>query len=230
MQAMPRSVLPEPVTAADPPLDAWVDVPGGTYPLGDDGEERLITLAPFRIGRYPVTVAQAARFIAAAAIRGSVADSAGALASHPATGLTYEEAAALCAWASEELCYPVRLPTGDEWEAAARGPDARRWPWGDTFDAQMCACVEAGVGWTVPVDSHPAGASPAGAEQMAGNVWEWVVDSDDDGWRTVRGGSYLDHAWGVRCARTLPADPAHATRTTGIRLVTQHADERREHG
>lgn len=229
MQATPRSVLPKPVAAADTPLDVWVDVPGGTYRLGDDGAERLLRLAPFRIGRYPVTVAQAAR-IAAASIRPTAVDPTGALATHPATGLTYEDAEAVCALASDQLGYPIRLPTGDEWEAAARGPDGRRWPWGDTFDPQMCACVEAGAGWTVPVDSHPAGASPAGAEQMAGNVWEWVVDRDCDGWRTVRGGSYLDHAWGVRCARTLPADPARATRTTGMRLVTRYPDERRKHG
>jgi formylglycine-generating enzyme required for sulfatase activity len=230
MQATPRSVLPKPVAAADTPLDLWVNVPGGTYRLGDDGAERVVTLPRFRIGRYPVTVAQAARF-AAATPRLALVDPGGTLAAHPATDLTFEDAEAFCAWASDQLGYPVRLPTGDEWEAAARGQDRRRWPWGDTFDVQMCACVEAGIGWTVPVDSHPAGASPAGVEQMAANVWEWVLDRDEDGWRTVRGGSYLDHAWGVRCARTLSADPARATRTTGIRLVTHHADERREqHG
>ena len=229
MQATPRSVLPEPV-AGDRPLDAWVDVPGGAYRLGDDGEERLVTLAPFRIGRYPVTVAQAARFAAAATMLPTVADPAGALASHPATGLTFEVAEALCAWASRELGYPVRLPTGDEWEAAARGRDGRRGRGATPSTRRCCACVEAGVRLDRAGRQPPGRREPGGAEQMAGNVWEWVLDRDDDGWRTVRGGSHLDHAWGVRCARTLPADPARATRTTGIRLVTQHADERREHG
>jgi len=37
---------------------------------------------------------------------------------------------------------PVRLPTGDEWEALARGTDARPWPWGEVFDEARCACAE----------------------------------------------------------------------------------------
>jgi len=60
---------------------------------------------------------------------------------------------------------------------------------------------------------------------MAGNVWEWVGDpADQDGWRTVRGGSYLDTAWGVRCARALPADPQRPTATTGFRIVIECED------
>ena len=117
---------------------------------------------------------------------------------------------------------PARLPTGWEWEAAARGLDARTWPWGETFDPERCACVEVGIGRTVPVTSHPSGASACGAEQLAGNVWEWVADPPTDGWRAVRGGSYLDHAWGVRASRSLPADPARATPTTGLRVVIDH--------
>src|ERR687897_3008346 len=60
------------------------------------------------------------------------------LADHPATGLTFAEAEAFCAWATAELARPVRLPTGGEWEAAARGHDARPWPWGHTFDPERC--------------------------------------------------------------------------------------------
>jgi formylglycine-generating enzyme required for sulfatase activity len=136
------------------------------------------------------------------------------LADHPATGLTYDEAAAFCAWAGG------RLPAGDEWEAAARGTDARPWPWGAAFDADRCASAETPYGFTEAVTAHPDGASPIGAEQMAGNVWEWVADPpDEDGWRRLRGGSYLDHAWGVRAARSLPADPARPTATTGFRIA-----------
>ena len=55
---------------------------------------------------------------------------------------------------------------------------------------------------------------------MAGNVWEWVGDPpDEDGWRAVRGGCHLDHGWGLRASRSLPADPALATATTGLRLA-----------
>lgn len=80
--------------------------------------------------------------------------------------------------------------------------------------------MESAWGWTVPVHAQPAGAAAGGAEQMAGNVWEWVGDpSDEDGWRAVRGGSYLDTSWGVRSARALAADPERPTATTGFRIA-----------
>jgi formylglycine-generating enzyme required for sulfatase activity len=203
---------------AVPALDATVELAAGTYRLGEPGAERDVTLTAVRIGRWPVVNAALARFVhatgrdVASACAGKLADP--LLADHPATDVTYADAAAFCAWAAG------RLPTGDEWEAAARGEDGRAWPWGEVFDPERCACVESGWGWTAPVTAHPAGASPCGAEQLAGNVWEWVSDATEDGaWRAVRGGSYLDHAWGVRAARVLAGDPARATRTTGFRLA-----------
>jgi formylglycine-generating enzyme required for sulfatase activity len=195
-----------------------VELRAGTYRLGEAGTERDVELRAVRIGRFPVVNAEMARFVAESgrpvapdlALR--LADP--QLADHPATAVTHADAVAFCAWAGG------RLPTGDEWEAAARGEDGRPWPWGETFDSECCACVESGWGWTAPVTAHPTGASPCGAEQLAGNVWEWVSDLTEDGeWRAVRGGSYLDHAWGVRAARVLTADPQRATPTTGFRLV-----------
>ncbi|MBV9808230.1 MAG: SUMF1/EgtB/PvdO family nonheme iron enzyme, partial [Solirubrobacterales bacterium] len=144
------------------------------------------------------------------------------LADHPATEVSFDDVLAFCAWAGAELERTVRLPRGDEWEAAARGAEARTWPWGDVFDPERCNSSESGWGWTVPVRAHPDGAAASGAEQMAGNVWEWVGDPpDEDGWRSVRGGSYLDTAWGVRACRVLPADPQRATATTGFRLAIE---------
>jgi formylglycine-generating enzyme required for sulfatase activity len=201
-----------------PPLHELVDVPAGRYCVGEPGEEREVALAGVRIGRYPVVCAHVARFAAETGRRlgprleARLADP--QLADHPATEVTFDDAVAFCAWAG------ARLPTGAEWEAAARGGDARPWPWGETFDPERCACAEAGHGWTAPVGAHPGGAAPCGAEQLAGNVWEWVADAaDEDGWRTVRGGCWLDHAWGVRASRGLPADPARATATTGFRIA-----------
>ena len=174
------------------------------------------------IGRYPVINAQLQAF-ARGGRRPKLTDP--QLADHPATDVTRADAEAFCAWASDRLGRLVRLPAGDEWEALARGADARPWPWGETFDEARCACAESGWGWTVPVTAHPDGASPFGAEQLAGNVWEWVADRAPDGWGVVRGGSYLDTGWGLRACRVQPADPERATPTTGFRIAIDHGSE-----
>jgi formylglycine-generating enzyme required for sulfatase activity len=212
-----------------PALDAIVELPAGTYRLGERDEEREVALGRVLIGRWPVVNAHARRFFEASGRRPGPALAARldapALGDHPVTDFSFDDATAFCRWATAELGRPVRLPTGDEWEAAARGGDGLDWPWGDVFDPERCACVEAGCGWTVPVTAHPDGAGPFGAEQLAGNVWEWVADRREDGWRTVRGGSWLDHAWGVRASRALAADPDRATPTTGFRLAIDVSDD-----
>ncbi len=185
------------------------DPPSREPPSVDD----VVPVAGIWLGRFPVTNAAFAAF---RPDHPRVADP--QLADHPVVLVTRADAHAFCAWAGG------RLPTGAEWEAAARGTDGRPWPWGHTFDAERCSCAEAAWGWTVSVRAHPDGAAPCGAEQLAGNVWEWVSDVLDDGWGVVRGGSYLDTQHGLHAGRSLPADPARATATTGFRVVF---DERR---
>jgi formylglycine-generating enzyme required for sulfatase activity len=190
--------------------------------LGEPGEERVVELREVLVGRFPVTASRYAAFAGATRRPADPKLADAELADHPATGVTFGDAEAFCLWAGERLGVVMRLPTGDEWEAAARGDDGRPWPWGATFDSERCNCAEAAWGWTVPVRTHPGGAGPCGAEQLAGNVWEWVADpADADGWRRLRGGCYLDHAWGLRASRALPADPDRATPTTGFRIVIE---------
>jgi formylglycine-generating enzyme required for sulfatase activity len=188
------------VLRTTPALDDLVELPVGRYVLGEPGEEREVELARVLIGRYPVCHAH---------LHGPDAQ----LADHPATNVTLAQAEAFAAQ------HGARLPAADEWEALARGTDARAYPWGDRFDETRCNCAEALMGWTVPVTAHPLGASPFHAQQLAGNVWEWVCDRRPDGWGVVKGGSYLDTGWGLRSSRTQVADPARPTNTTGFRIA-----------
>jgi formylglycine-generating enzyme required for sulfatase activity len=219
----------EPPVREIPPLGALVELPAGCYELGEPGEERSVVVGRVLVGRWPVVNAHVTAF--AAATRRRLAAPLAAklddpqLADHPATDITRADAEAFCSWASTQLGRPVRLPTADEWEAAARGTDGRPYPWGEVFDESRCACAESGWGWTVPVTAHPDGAGPFGAEQLAGNVWEWVTDTTRDGWGVLRGGSYLDTGWGLRASRSQPADPQRATPTTGFRIAVP-VDER----
>jgi formylglycine-generating enzyme required for sulfatase activity len=190
-----------------PPPPRRVEPPSRVPPSVDD----IVEVAGVFIGRFPVTNAAFAAFRP-----GHPRTEDPQLADHPVVLVTRAEAVAFAASVG------ARLPTSAEWSAAA---GAGTWPWGDTFDPERCNCAEAAYGWTVPVRAHPEGASPCGAEQLAGNVWEWVSDTREDGWGVLRGGCYLDTQHGLATRRELPADPRRATGTTGFRIVF---DERRD--
>ncbi|PDW00193.1 formylglycine-generating enzyme family protein, partial [Candidatus Viridilinea mediisalina] len=136
----------------------------------------------------------------------------------PVVGVSWYEAVAYTRWLSTQTGHEFRLPTEAEWEKAARGPDGRIWPWGNTWEAGRCNSEEAGIGKTTPVGHYPNGASPYGILDMAGNVYEWCATKwgkgypyrledewaaayvEGDTGRRLRGGSFWREAKYVRGA------------------------------
>jgi formylglycine-generating enzyme required for sulfatase activity len=91
---------------------------------------------------------------------------------HPVVCVTLAEAKAYCKH------YELSLPTETQWEYAARGPEGRKYPWGNEWDPKKC-CNNANQGpkgTTFPVGSLSPGNSWCGASDLAGNVWEWCRD------------------------------------------------------
>lgn len=98
------------------------------------------------------------------------------LANQPVLQVSWDDAHAYCRWAGKVM------PTSAQWEKAARGTDERSYPWGNDWSDAKHSNSAKTVGHTTPVGSYPSGASPYGALDMTGNVWEWAADWYDPGY------------------------------------------------
>jgi formylglycine-generating enzyme required for sulfatase activity len=222
----------------------------------DERPQHQVELDAFRIGRYLVTNAQYARFIedggyenpdywieAGWAWREAEAitrprfweDPRWNQPNHPVVGVSWYEALAYCRWLNEVTGEKFHLPSEAEWEKAARGEHGREWPWGNEFDQRKCNTLEGGPAKTTPVGQYsPAGDSPYGAADMAGNVWEWCStlfrdypyrpddgreDLETEGSRVLRGGSWPSDQYLARCAARFGYFPGSRDDYLGFRVA-----------
>ena len=208
----------------------WCAVPGGAF-LYQAGERR--TLPTFYIARYPITAAQFQAFLDAPDgfanprwwvgmgkyEQQEMQTQGFDYPNHPRETVSWYQAVAFTRWLDAVLsraglksdaALQVRLPTEEEWEKAARGTDGREYPWGGEFDATKCNARGNGFRGTTAVGIYPQGASPCGALDMAGNVFEWclnkveqpevvIVDTSGDR-RCLRGGSWGNSADNARAS------------------------------
>lgn len=179
--------------AGPPPLAAPPEgmalVPAGPFTMGadtvgepDEHPSHTVELPAFYLDLTEVSNEAWARCVAAgacpppdaasAARNGFGADLRFRGPRQPVSAVGWDEARGYCAWLGK------RLPTEAEWEKAARGTDARRYPWGNA-EPTLDRAVFSGGGVTADVGTHPRGAGPYGHLDLAGNVWEWVEDVYD---------------------------------------------------
>ena len=116
---------------------------------------------------------------------------------HPVVLVSREDAESYARWLSERSARKWRLPSEREWEKAARGVDGRRFPWGDEFLPGQLNSHDQGPFDTVPVGGYPAGASPFGLLDAAGQVFEWTSGNQGEDRAIVKGGSWDDKGCGV---------------------------------
>ena len=183
-------------------IDAWIRV----YPndrrdyFTSEIPRHKVYLDTYYIYKNDVTVLQYRKFCLATGRQMAQAPVWGWQDDHPVVNVSWDDANSYAQWAG------VALPTEAQWEKAARGTDGRIFPWGNEWDANKCHCSKTqfeDAKSTAPVGSFPAGVSPYGVQDMAGNVWQWCAD-----W-------YSKDYYNISPARN-PTGP-----TTGIARVTR---------
>lgn len=232
------------------PLLQWCDIPYGTVAIAsivgadEDFGEMIVQVDNFVMSMYPVTNAQFDIFASAEdgyknarwwnfsehALRWfkggkGFAESRFAGADRPRENVNWYEAMAFANWLGSLLKMKVALPTIAQWQRAAKGDDDRYFPWGDDYHEEHCNTLESGLKMTTPVNRYHKGVSPYGVYDMAGNLWEWTLNTaaateeGRDQRRAVAGGSFVSPCDRAQTSFRYYLDPRVRYSSIGIRLV-----------
>lgn len=169
------------------PITGIALIPGGTFRLFG-GEcprclpARDVRLDSFYIDRTEVPVVAYARYVTAGKAPAPWAVT--PMDSLPVTGVFWRDAASYCRWRDPR----ARLPTEEEWEAAARGSTGQRYPWGSTWEEGRANAGKARPG-VVAVGTFSSGASDKGVLDLSGNAWEWTASQAESHY-VIRGGAF----------------------------------------
>lgn len=237
---------------------------GDNFGEGDPRERpvHMVELDAYYIGKYPVTNAEFAKFRndpgyddpkfwpggkVTPKDQSRVWERTGAMPGHenyPVNGVTWDQAVAYCAWLTAKTGHRYRLPTEAEWEKAARGTEQRRYLWGNDIDPSYATYAEKAL---TPVDyfdgstrsgfqTH-SGASPYGAFDMEGGVFEWCSDwysvnyyafsprrnpqgPSSGAFRVLRGASQYEEPWELRASNRSSGAPSNMNHhLVGFRCV-----------
>jgi formylglycine-generating enzyme required for sulfatase activity len=257
----------------DEPLLGFVEIPAGQFTMGsdkrqdssaDDDElpQHKVDLPRYHIGRYEVTVAQFLAFVQASGFQSRTTQAPDGRTDLPVVNVSWHDAMAYAMWLDKSLresrttpdgvrsilsaggqSCRVTLPSEAKWEKAARGIDARVYPWGGTLDTAKANVQSSSKGAPTPVGLYPDGASPYGIFDMTGNVWEWTrslwgTNTPDFGYpydpndsqredlkaqdtvaRVARGGSWDDVGQNARAANRYRLNPGVRIDYLGFRVV-----------
>ncbi|WP_426436312.1 SUMF1/EgtB/PvdO family nonheme iron enzyme [Bradyrhizobium genosp. P] len=178
-QSSPQPAPSATAQAASVPESEMVPLQGGSFSMGsnDDASERPIhrvTVKPFAMGKYPVTVREwnACAAAKACGFTASGKDDA------PVTNVSWSDAKQYVTWLANHAKKAYRLPSESEWEFAARGGTQTKYWWGDQMQSGAASCRDCGgdAGAEQPVKVGSFKANPFGLYDMGGGVDQWVED------------------------------------------------------